>query len=65
MIRFWKIKIKKIKILLNKIFLIILAIFYQKQINSFMTEAVCFANQWTGSYMITASVMKGLIIPIT
>ena len=31
------------------------------QIKSFMTEAViidCCANQWTGLYMITASVMK-------
>ena len=34
MIRFWKIKIKKIiKKLFKKLFLIILAIFYQKQIN--------------------------------
>ena len=30
--------------------------------NPFMTEAViCSANQWTGFYMITACVMKGLI----
>ena len=29
-----------------------------------MTEAVCFSNQWTGFYMTTASVMKGLIPPI-
>ena len=28
--------------------------------NPFMTEAVCGSNQWTGFYMITASVMKGL-----
>ena len=30
--------------------------------NPFKTEAViiCSANQWTGSYMITASVLKGL-----
>ena len=30
--------------------------------NSFMTEAViiCSANQWTGFYMITASIMKEL-----
>ena len=29
--------------------------------NPFMTEAViCSANQWTGFYMITAYVMKGL-----
>ena len=34
-------------------------------INHFMTEAViilCGANQWTGFYMITASVMKGLSV---
>ena len=31
------------------------------QFNSFMTETViCSANQWTGLYMITASVMKEL-----
>ena len=39
-------------------------------INPFMTEAayhtetspmICFANQWTGFHMLTASVMKGLI----
>ena len=29
-----------------------------------MTEAVCFTNQWTGFYMTTTSVMKGLIPPI-
>ena len=31
-------------------------------VNSFMTEVViiCSANQWTGFYMITASVMKEL-----
>ena len=31
-------------------------------LNSFMTGAVCRANQWTGFYMITASVMKELMI---
>ena len=32
-----------------------------KFFNSFMTEAViCSASQWTGFYMITASVMKEL-----
>ena len=29
-------------------------------INSFMKGAACRANQWTGFYMITASVMKEL-----
>ena len=30
-------------------------------INPFMTETdICGANQWTGFYMISASVMKGL-----
>ena len=29
-----------------------------------MTEAICSANQWTGSYMITASVMKELKKPL-
>ena len=33
-----------------------------KGFNPFMTDAVikCGANQWTGFYMIAASVMKGL-----
>ena len=29
--------------------------------NSFMTEAVCSTNQWTGFYMITVSAMTELI----
>ena len=29
-------------------------------INPFMTEADIRANQWTGFYMISASIMKGL-----
>ena len=32
----------------------------KRAFNPFMTEAVIIANQWTGFYMITASVMKGL-----
>ena len=30
-------------------------------VNSFMTEAVIRANQWTGFHIITASVMKELM----
>ena len=29
-------------------------------LNSFMMEAIIRANQWTGVYMITASIMKEL-----
>ena len=47
-----------------KIFDILLRIVFKfvSNINPFMTQAVviCGAYQWTGFYMITASVMKGL-----
>ena len=38
----------------------IVTIFIKTIFNFFMTEAICRANQWTGFYMITASVMKEL-----
>ena len=44
------------------IFVFTWSVHYEKALNSFMTKAViiCRANQWTGFYMITASVVKDL-----